>query len=386
LLLRSFDRLLRIDPGFNVKNLLTVAVTLPSSRYQKNTRVTAFYDQVLERVRGLSGVVAAGATTGLPLTDASDDTVFQIEGRPDTGVIDLATPSDRNAFGHLYYWQVTPDYFETMGIPVRHGRTLQHFDGPNSPPVVVINETMASSFWPNENPLGKRIRLSISSSQSGLWAEIIGVVRDVPLRQLNEEAQPEAYLAPTQGPLIAGVTARGMTLTVRTAGDPLTLADEVRREVWTLDSAAPISFVGTVEQALSQTVAQPRFNLILVGLFAVVALLLAAVGIYGILANAVRHRTHEIGIRLALGARPGAVFGLIVGQGMGLATIGVGIGLGGALVITRYLESLLYEVKPVDPLTFGGVAGLLLSVALLACYVPARRATRVDPLDALRQE
>jgi predicted permease len=386
LLLRSFDRLLRIDPGFDVKNLLTVAVSLPSSRYRENTQVTAFYNQVLERVRGLPGVMSAAATTGVPLTDASDDTVFQIEGRPDTGVIDLVTPPDRNAFGHIYYWHVTPNYFETMGIPLRHGRTLQDSDGANSPPVVVINETMAGSFWPNETPLGKRIRLSISASQRGPWAEIIGIVRDVPLRQLNEEAQPEAYLTTPQGPLIDGVTARGMTLTARTSGDPLALAEEVRREVRGLDSAAPISFVGTVEQALGQTVAQPRFNLILLGLFAVVALLLAAVGIYGILANAVRQRTHEIGIRLALGARPSTVFRLIVGQGMGLATIGVGLGLGGALVITRYLESLLYEVKPVDPLTFGGVAGLLLSVALLACYLPARRATRVDPLDALRQE
>jgi hypothetical protein len=185
---------------------------------------------------------------------------------------------------------------------------------------------MARNFWPTENPLGKRIRLSISASQRGPWAEIIGVVRDVPLRQLNEEAQPEAYLSTAQGPLIGGVTARGMTLTVRTAAYPLALADDLRREVWGVDSAVPISFVGTAEQALGQTVAQSRFNLILLGLFAVVALLLAAVGIYGILANAVRLRTHEIGIRLALGARPGSVFRLIAGQGMGLATIGVGLG------------------------------------------------------------
>jgi putative ABC transport system permease protein len=382
LLLRSFDRLLRIDPGFNVKNLLTVNINLPSSRYQDNPRVTALYDQLLEQVRALPGVVSAAATSGLPLTNASGDTVFRIEGRPSTGVVDQTMPPDRSAYGHVYFWKVTPDYFKTMGIALRQGRALQASDDANAPPIVVINETMARSFWPNESPLGKRIQLF--ASQNMPWAEIVGVVRDVPLRQLNEEARPEAYLSPMQG--VANSPARGMSLVVRTATDPLALAEAVRGEVRALDSAVPVFGVSTAEQVLDQTVAQPRFNLILLGLFAVVALLLAAVGIYGILANAVRVRTREIGIRLALGARPGAVFRLVIGQGMGLAAIGVGLGLGGALALTRYLESLLYEVEPSDPLTFGGVAVLLLGVALLACYLPARRATRVDPMVALRQE
>ncbi len=380
LLLRSFDRLLRIDPGFNVKNLLTVNINLPASRYQDNPRVTAFYDQLLERVRALPGVVAAAATSGLPLTDASGDTVFQIEGRPTTGVVDQTTPPDRSAFGHFYFWQVTPDYFKTMGIALRQGRALQTSDDANAPPVVVINETMARRFWPNESPLGKRIRLS----QRRPWAEIVGVVRDVPLRQLNEEAQPEGYLSPMQG--VASSTARGMSLVMRTAADPPALAEAVRREVRALDSTVPVFGVSTAEQALGRTVAQPRFNLILLGSFAVVALLLAAVGIYGVLANAVRQRTHEMGVRLALGASPGAVFRLVIGQGMRLAVIGTGVGLGGAFALTRYLESLLYEVKPTDPLTFGGVALLLLGVALLACWIPARRATKVDPMVALRCE
>ncbi len=384
--LRSFDRLLRIDPGFNVKNLLTVNIDLPVSRYPDNQRVTAFYDRLLERLRATPGVVSAAATLGLPLSLRYGDTIFQIEGRPDNGVVDQSIPPDRNAYGHLYYWQVTADYFRTMDIAVRQGRALQSSDDANAPPVVVINETMARSYWPNESPLGKRIRLSWSPSEKGPLAEIVGVVRDVSLHQLNEETQPEAYLTQAQGAVVAGWSARGMSLVVRTASEPLALAESVRREAQALDNAVPVFGVGAAEQTLSQTVAQPRFNLILLGLFALVALSLAAVGIYGVLANAVRQRTREMGVRLALGARPGAVFRLVIGQGMGLAIVGIGIGLCGAFAMTRYLESLLYEVKPTDPLTFGGVVILLLIVALLACWIPARRATKVDPLVTLRHE
>jgi putative ABC transport system permease protein len=387
LLLRSFDRLLRIDPGFNAQNLLTVNIDLPASRYQDNPRVTAFYDSLLERVRATPGVVSAAVTSGLPLTDWYVDTVFHIEGRSGANdVFDLSIPPDRNAQGHFYYWQVTPDYFKTMGIALRQGRALQPSDDANAPPVVVINETMARSFWPNESPLGKRIQLFVRRDKKGPFAEIVGVVRDVSLHRLNEETQPEAYYSQAQGALVVGWTASTVKLVVRTASEPLALAAAVRREAQALDSAAPVWDVNTVEQTLGQTVAQPRFNLILLGLFAVVALLLAAVGIYGVLANAVRQRTHEMGIRLALGARPGAVFRLVIGQGMGLAGVGVGIGLGGAFALTRYLESLLYEVRPTDPLTFGGVSLLLLGVALLACWIPARRATKVDPMIALRCE
>jgi len=239
---------------------------------------------------------------------------------------------------------------------------------------------MARSFWPNESPLGKRIQLLMGASQKGPMAEIVGVVRDVSLHQLNEETQPEAYYSQAQGP------ARTMSLVVRTAAEPLALAAAVRREAQALDNAAPVFDVGAAEQTVGQTVAQPRFNLILLGLFAVVALLLASVGIYGVLSNAVRQRTHEMGVRLALGARPSAVFRLVIRQGMALAVAGIVIGLSGAFALTRYLESLLFEVKPADPLTFGVVVLLLLGVSLLACWIPARRATKVDPLVALRAE
>jgi putative ABC transport system permease protein len=388
LLLRSFDRLLRIDPGFNPKNLLTVNISLPVERYQDSQRVTAFYDRLLEQVRATPGVVSAAVTSGLPLkSDWAANMKFRIEGRSGaSGVFDQSTPPDGNSHGHVYYWQVTPDYFKTMGIALRQGRALQASDDANAPPVVVINETMAHSFWPNESPLGKRIQLLLGESKKGALAEIVGVVRDVSLRQLNEETPPEAFYSQAQGQVVVGWTAITVNLVVRTIAEPLALAGAVRREAQALDSAAPVWDVSTVEQTLSQEVAQPRFNLILLGLFAVVALLLASVGIYGVLANAVRQRTHEMGVRLALGARPGAVFWLVIRQGMGLAGVGIGIGLSGAFSLTRYLESLLYEVKPTDPLTFGGVVMLLLGVALLACWIPARRATKVDPLTALRHD
>jgi putative ABC transport system permease protein len=383
LLLRSFDRLLRIDPGFKVENLLTAAVVLPASRYQDNSRVLAFYGDLLNRMKNLPGVVSTAGTSGIPLTGPSGDTVFQIEGRAET---DPTAPPEINSTGHFYYWQVTPDYFKTMGIGLSGGRGLLESDGPSTPLVVVINETMARSYWPGESCLGKRIQLFWTATQRGPFAEIIGVVRDVPIRRLNEEPQPQAYFPTTQGPVVAGWTSRGMILTVRTATDPMLLADAVRREVRELDSSAPVFSVRSAEQVLNETVAQRRFNLILLGVFAAVALLLAAVGIYGILANAVRMRTHEIGIRLALGAKSGAVFRQVVGHGMLLAVIGVLIGMSGAFALTRYLEGLLYEVKPTDPITFGGVATILLAVALFACFLPARRATKVDPMIALRYE
>lgn len=383
LLLRSFNRMLKIDPGFKVDNLLTVSLNLPAARYQDSAQVTAFYDQLIERVGRLPGVISASAASGLPLTDASGDTVFQIEGR---AVTQETLPPDRSAEGHVYYWQVAPGYFKTMGIALERGRELQDSDNLNSHPVTVINKTLARKFWPNDDPIGKRIRLFWSATDLSPWAEIVGVVSDVPLRQLNEEPLPEAYFSLAQGQQMSSWMATGMSLVVRTDFDPMALSNAVRREVHTLDSSVPVFAVRTVEQVLSRTVAQPRFNLILLGLFAVVALLLAAVGIYGILANTVRARTHEIGIRLALGASRNDIFRLVIGQGMALTIAGVALGLGAAFALTRYLESLLFEVRPTDPLTFGGVALLLTGVACLACYLPARRAMRVDPMVALRYE
>ncbi len=383
LLLRSFNRMLRIDPGFKVENMLTVSLNVPASRYQDGARINTFYKQLIDRVETLPGVISASAASGLPLSDASGDTVFQIEGR---AVSEETLPLDQSAEGHVYYWQILPGYFKTMGIALERGRALEESDDQSGRAVTVINKTLARKFWPADDPIGKRIRLSWSATEQGPWAEIVGIVDDIPVRQLNEEPLPEAYFSVAQGRQICNWPATGMSLVVRTDSDPMMLSDAVRREAQALDSSVPVFFVRTVEQVLSQTVAQPRFNLILLGLFAAVALALAAVGIYGILANTVRARTHEIGVRLALGATRSDILRLIVGQGMLLTLAGVAIGMGAAVALTRYLESLLFQVTPTDPLTFSVVGLLLAGVACLACYLPARRAMQVDPMVALRYE
>ncbi|HEV8385796.1 MAG TPA: ABC transporter permease, partial [Candidatus Acidoferrales bacterium] len=381
LLLRSLYQLLRIHPGFNSENLLTAQINLPSS-YTDSAAVAGFFSRVTQRVQSLPGVRAVSAVSSPPLSGAANDTVFQIQGRAvDSGPIRMG-----GAYGHFYYWQAMPDYFETAGIELLKGRGIRDSDTAGRQLVVVINETMARTSWPNENPIGRRIRLFWSDEQQGPWAEIVGVVRDVPMSRLNEEIQPQAYVACAQFAEIAGAVARSMTLMVRTRSEPLALAAAVRNEVRAVDPSAPVSNINTATGMIARTVAQPRFNLYLLGIFAALALVLAALGIYGILAQAVRLRSQEIGIRMALGARPAAVFRLIIGQGMRLAIAGVTLGVAAAVVATRLLQVLLINISPTDPATFAGVALLLCGVAFLACWVPARRAARVEPMEALRYE
>ena len=387
LLLRSLNRLLAIDPGFDSGNVLTAQVNLPAAQYVDGTRAAGFYDQLTQRVRALPGVASVAAIGGLPLTGSGGDTVFQIEGRAEgAGPTDSGTHPATNAFGHFYYWPVTANFFSTMRIPLLRGRAIQDSDTAASPPVVVINETMARSYWPNENAVGKRIKLFFSDTKTGPWVQIAGVVGNIPLRQLNEEAQPEAYLPSVQSAVTAGWNSPVRTMVVRSSVDPMTLANSLRAEVSALDRGVPISQVQTMDQLLDQTVAQPRFNLVLLGVFAAVSLVLAAIGIYGILSNGVRARTQEIGIRMALGAEKSTVLRLVVGQGIRLALLGVAIGLAAAVVCTRFLSGMLYQIRPLDISTFAGVSLGLLVVAVLASFVPAWRATRVDPIIALRHE
>jgi putative ABC transport system permease protein len=273
---------------------------------------------------------------------------------------------------------VTPGYLETLSIPLLKGETITERHTQGTPAVAVINETMARKYWPGEDPIGKRINLG--NPERSPWITIIGVVGDTKGVELDRESYPQMYSPLAQFPQ------RIMTLVVRTAGDPLALAGPVRRELAAVDKDQPFYNARTLEQVLSQSVSRQRFQTLLTAIFAGVGLLLAAVGIYGVISYTVAQRTHEFGVRIALGAGRSDVLGLVVRYGLGLAAAGVGLGLAGSLLLARLLSSLLYGVSSSDPLTFAGVSLLLVGVALAACYFPARRATKVDPMTALRHE
>jgi putative ABC transport system permease protein len=387
LLLRSLNRLLAINPGFDPNNVLTAQVNLPAAQYVDGTQAAGFYDQLTHRLQALPGVVSVAAIGGLPMTGSYGDTVFQIEGRAEgAGPGSAATHPATNAYGHFYYWPVTPNFLSALRIPLLQGRTIQDSDAAAAPQVMLINETMARSYWPNGDAVGKRVRLFFNDTQRGPWVEIVGVVGNIPLRQVNEDPQPEAYLPSLQSAVSASWSTPVRTIVIRTAGDPMALANSLRAEVSSLDRSVPVSFVQTMDQLLDRGVAQPRFNLLLLGVFAAVSLVLAAVGIYGILSSGVRARTREIGIRMALGAEKSAVLRLVVGQGLRLAALGIAIGLAAAIVCTRFLSGMLYQIRPLDLNTFVAVSLGLLVVAALASYVPARRAAKVDPMIALRHE
>jgi putative ABC transport system permease protein len=371
LLIRSFTRLTDVNPGFDPRNVLTQYVGLSGDRYAESARQSAFYEQLLERIQRLPGVEAAGASCPLALTYRTSGR-FTIEGRP---------PASSNERLSAHYRSVSSDYFRAMGIRLIEGRSFSRNDGAQSAPVVIINETMARQFWPNESPLGKRITITLRL-QSGqtIPREIVGVVADVRHAGLHEPSGPEMYTSHLQVPW-------GWTwLVVRTKVEPASMAPAVTAELRALDKSVPAVAARTMEERLSDSLAARRFNMLLLGGFAALAVVLAGMGIYSVMAYSVSQRRREIGVRLALGARPGAVFRLVISQGMTMAMAGVALGLGASFALTRYLVSLLYGVKPTDPLTFGGVAALLLGVALVACWIPARRATRVDPVVALRHE
>jgi putative ABC transport system permease protein len=283
---------------------------------------------------------------------------------------------------------VSPEFFRTLGVRLLRGRLLEDADQEQATPVAVVNETLARLHWPNEDPLGRRIRLPNGSQATTAFLIVVGVVADVKNDGLTEAVRQEVYVPLRQRTAaIAGMGfARQMTLAVRTSVEPLNLVNAIRQEVMALDRNVPIASVRTMEQIMATVTVQPRFNMILLGIFAAIALVLAAVGIYGVLSYSVTQRTHEIGLRLALGAQQGEVLKLVVSQGMILALLGVAIGLAASFALTRLLTGLLYGVSATDPLTFIVIALLLTMVALMACWIPARRATKVDPMIALRHE
>ena len=368
LAIRSLARLLGVHAGFDADHVLTVSLSLPQASYSKDAQVAAFYQHLLARIRALPGVVSAAAGSELPLFGGRNGTVYT-EGQP--------IPKSQWSSPLVEWNNITPDFFRTLHIPLLKGRDFTLADAQKSELVAIINETMARHFWPNQNAVGKRFSQGYEHPK---WITVVGVAGDVREFGLERPPIPEVYFPEYQS------TRPGMALVLRTATPPLNQVTAVRGALRSLDKDLPVYAVRDLAQLVSKSSAQQRFVALLLTLLAAVALVLAAIGIYGVVAYSAASRQHEIGIRMALGAEKRDVLIMVVRQGLKLALIGVAIGVGGALVLTRFLASLLYGVKATDPLTFIAVSLILIIVALAACYIPARRASKVDPMVALRYE
>jgi predicted permease len=367
LLINSFVRLLRVPPGFNPEGVIVARTELPKARYPEAERGKLVYKQVLERLAALPGVQAVGVANNLPLTGE-----WQIGFRPEGS-------SENTVYTAQSTW-VSNDYFRAMGIALLKGRTFTDNDRADSPPVIVVNEAMARTIWPDQEVIGKRIRWG-GWNRDG-WLQVVGVVNDVKLASLEAEDKPLIYMPTFQIPRLR----REAVFIVRTTGDPASLIAAVRHEINQVDADLPVYDLRTMNQVIAGSVAQRRFVMLLLVVFAVAALLLAAVGLYGVTAYAVTQRTQEIGIRMALGAQPRDIAKLVVGQSLMLTLIGVTVGLMASLALTRLMSSLLFGVSATDPATFVMIPLLLVMVSLVAGYLPARRAVKVDPMVALRYE
>ncbi len=371
LLVKTFWKLRNVEPGFNPEHLLTMRVELPETRYKEVEPQTRFRAQALANINSVTGAQAA-MVSELPLSGDSLNHDFLIEGRPPIAPGDEPSLETRSVMG---------DYFHVMQIPLKSGRDFQKQDfDPNAPLVGIVNDEMARQYFPNESPLGKRVRWARNPTVQ--WIEIVGVAGNVKHFGLDLPEQPALYSPYTQ----INSWKRWMSFAVRTQGDPSAMTQAVKEQIWKVDSQLPITRVQTMNEVSAASFDARRFNMLLLTLFAGLALVLAAVGVYGVMSYAVTQRTHEIGIRMALGAQVGNVMRLVMKGGLMIALVGVSIGLAGAFALTRLMSSLLFDVAPTDKATFGGVSLLLLLIALAACYIPARRATKVDPLQALRYE
>jgi putative ABC transport system permease protein len=373
LMIRSFARLLAVDPGFKADHVLTAFVSLPVSKYPKREEQAAFFERLIERLRNLPGVSSTGVITDIPLFGGSS-TGVEIDGRP------APLPGQRPMTD---YCMISPDYFTAMGVALIKGRAFSHYDTEDAPAVVIINQTMAARFFPGENPIGKRIGLSGNPRD---WREIVGVAGDVRNYGVDAEVKPGVYVPFFQNApgYLAGV-ASAMNVMVRSTSAPSALTAALLEQVQALDKDQPVSEIRTMEWYLSESMAQRRFNMLLLGVFGALALVLAAVGIYGVIAYTVTQRTHEMGIRIALGARGGDILKLIFASAMLTTVSGIVLGLAAALALTRLLGSLLYQVTATDPFVYASITLLLLVVAIIATYIPARRAMKVNPITALRE-
>lgn len=370
LLVRSFVRLARVDAGFNPDRALTFELTLPSASYATEERIVALYSDVLDRLRALPGVESAGIAETVPMGGAGEGTGLRIPDRPTT---------DDNARPFANYTIASPGYFAAVGTPVLQGRVFADTDTATSLPVAIVSAAMARKFWPGQNPIGRQVGVPIRPYDM----TVVGVVADVKHVSLREEPAPEIYVPYTQKPWPSMQT---MHVIVRTRTAPASITAAVRNAIREIDPHLPLARVAALETFVDEALAQPRFSVLLVGGFGIVSLLLACVGLYGAVSYSVASRTRELGVRVALGASPRRVFGLVLGQCVRITVLGIAIGLGIALLALRVMEGFLYGIEPTDPATFAALSALLLAVALLAGYVPARRAMRVDPLVAMRVE
>jgi len=371
LLVRSFAHILDTDPGFQPEHVLTASLYLPGKQYSEDGQVRSFYRNLIERLGQLPGVKMAGASTDLPL-----------EG----GWNHVVTPEDyRTAPGAglnvAYHSIIEGNYLQTMGIPLLRGRYFTSQDKLGSTPVLIVSKSLAGRYWPDQDPIGKRLKWGPAASNDP-WLTIVGVVSDAKQSALDTATVPHTYEPYGQH---EGAPSN-LNVAIRAAGDPASLTSALRAAVWGLDRQLAVAQLRTMDQVISESNAPRRFNVSLLAAFAALAVVLAAIGIYGVIAYSVAQRTHEIGIRMALGAEARDVLKMVIVHGLWLALSGVALGAIGALALTGFLSSLLYGVKPTDPLTFVAVSLLLLAVALIAVYIPARRATKVDPMVALRYE